>query len=108
MNSFGFSSASYLSIASSCVATITPDPSQIGTRTGMFTASMAPGILAGPPIAGALIALLSTGSASQSVDGETDELRFLWAQLFGGAMLTVGAVLALGARVLVKRRFGRA
>ena len=40
---FGAASASYLSIASSCVAQITKDQSQIGTRTGMFMAAMAPG-----------------------------------------------------------------
>lgn len=74
----------------------------------MFTASMAPGILAGPPIAGALIALRSTGSAAHSVDGQTGELRFLWAQFFGGAMLAVGAAFAFGARVWVRRGWGKA
>lgn len=107
-NSYGFSSASYLAIVASCVATITPDPSQIGTRTGMFTASMGPGVLAGPAIAGALVALRSAGSADASVDGDTAQLKFLWAQAFSGSMLAVGAVFALCARVAVRRGWGKA
>ena len=124
---FGFCSASYLSLASSCVAQITRDQSQIGTRTGMFTAAMAPGknfsvpsdsvfitriksltsvllgILAGPPIAGALLALRSRQSANASGGGAGD-FRYLWAQFFGGSLLVVGAFFAFAARMAVSRK----
>ncbi|KAI5119258.1 hypothetical protein M0805_007261 [Coniferiporia weirii] len=98
---FGVSSASYSSIASSCVAQITDNHSLIGTRTGMFTAAMAPGILAGPPIAGALLALRSHDSPSVSGAGD---FRYLWAQFFGGAMLLTGAGFALAARIACRHK----
>ncbi|THH07595.1 hypothetical protein EW145_g3266 [Phellinidium pouzarii] len=98
---FGVSSASYSSIASSCVAQITADHSLIGTRTGMFMAAMAPGILAGPPIAGALLALRSHDGPSVSDSGD---FRYLWAQFFGGAMLVAGAGFAFAARIACQRK----
>ncbi|TDL26810.1 MFS general substrate transporter [Rickenella mellea] len=86
---YGFTSAAYSSLASSCVAQITPIPSQIGARTGMFMASMAPGILAGPPIAGAILA--------------ADHGSFLGMQLFCGALLLAGAGFGLAARAACLR-----
>ncbi|KAL5478841.1 hypothetical protein ACEPAI_2118 [Sanghuangporus weigelae] len=100
---FGFASASYLSVASSCVAQITKDQSQIGTRTGMFMAAMAPGILAGPPIAGALLSLRSSQSLSASGGGVND-FRYLWAQFFGASLLSVGAFFAFATRVACSRK----
>ncbi|EJD05025.1 MFS general substrate transporter [Fomitiporia mediterranea MF3/22] len=100
---FGAASASYLSIASSCVAQITKDQSQIGTRTGMFMAAMAPGILAGPPIAGALLSLRSQKSP-HATGGGAGDFRYLWAQFFGGALLLVGACFEFAARVACSRK----
>ncbi|OCB86001.1 MFS general substrate transporter [Sanghuangporus baumii] len=144
---FGFASASYLSVASSCVAQITKDQSRIGTRTGMFMAAMAPGkeiyfpslllttsflsapstpcilalltshaklnsrhiasmllgILAGPPIAGALLSLRSNQSLSASGGGAND-FRYLWAQFFGASLLSVGAFFAFATRVACSRK----
>lgn len=59
------------------------------------------GILAGPPIAGALLALRSHNSPSASGEGD---FFYLWAQFFGGAMLVAGAVLGFFARVACARK----
>ncbi|KAH8114865.1 MFS general substrate transporter [Phellopilus nigrolimitatus] len=100
---FGASSASYSSIASSCVAQITTDPSQIGTRTGMFMAALAPGILGGPPISGALLAL-RTRLRPDTSDSSGADFRYLWAQFFCASCLLVGTLFALAARVACERR----
>ena len=102
-NRFGLASASYSSIASSCVAQITADPSRIGARTGMFMTAMAPGILAGPPISGVILALQSDGNANAGGGGRMDK-AYMGMQMFCGAVLTVGAGLTLVARVCVDRR----
>lgn len=60
------------------------------------------GILAGPPIAGALLSLRSNESPS-AVGGGAGDFRYLWAQFFGGAMLLVGAGFALSARLSISR-----
>ncbi|PAV14623.1 MFS general substrate transporter [Pyrrhoderma noxium] len=52
---FGFTSGAYNSIAPSCTAQLTKDPTRIGARVGMFMTGMAPGIITGPSIAGAIL-----------------------------------------------------
>lgn len=59
------------------------------------------GILAGPPIAGALLQLRSHDTPSPSGEGD---FFYLWAQFFGGAMLVAGAVLAFAARMACARK----
>lgn len=60
------------------------------------------GILAGPPIAGALLSLRSHQSANAGGGGHGD-FRYLWAQFFGGSLLLVGACFAVAARVACNR-----
>ena len=103
-HSFGFTSASYSSIASSCVAQITPNPSHIGARTGMFMAAMAPGILAGPPISGAILSLQSARTPDAPGGGEGDR-HYLGLQMFCGGCLLVGAFVAVWGRWAVERRW---
>ncbi|GBE79003.1 Aspyridones efflux protein [Sparassis crispa] len=81
---FGFTSASYSSLASTATAQVTSDPSRIGARTGMFMTAMSPGILTGPSIAGAIVDSSNGG--------------YLGLQIFVGVFLVAGAALALAAR----------
>ncbi|GBE78966.1 Aspyridones efflux protein [Sparassis crispa] len=81
---FGFTSASYSSLASTATAQVTSDPSRIGARTGMFMTAMSPGILTGPSIAGAIVDASNGG--------------YLGLQIFVGVFLVAGAALALAAR----------
>lgn len=69
----------------------------------MFMTAMAPGILAGPPISGALLSLQSDGAASAGGGGRMDK-AYLGMQMFCGATLTVGAVLTVAARMRCERR----
>lgn len=81
----GLAVAAYTSIASSCTAQLTPDPSRIGARVGLFMTVMAPGITTGPSIAGAIMS---------DTNGS-----YLGLQLFVGSTLVVGTVFAIAARV---------
>ncbi|KAJ8509378.1 hypothetical protein ONZ45_g8457 [Pleurotus djamor] len=90
---FGFTSASVSSIAVACTGQLTPHPSRIGARVGIFSLFMAPGILAGPSIAGAIL-------DSQGGD-------YLGLQIFVGLTLIVGAIFVLVARVMGLRGFGK-
>ncbi|KIJ33767.1 hypothetical protein M422DRAFT_264225 [Sphaerobolus stellatus SS14] len=82
---FGATSASYSSIAASCVSQITMEPSRVGARTGMFLLCLAPGILTGPSIAGAIL-------------GTSGHSNFLGLQIFVGVLLIAGGVAAVFAR----------
>ncbi|KAH9915854.1 MFS monocarboxylate transporter [Fomitopsis serialis] len=101
---FGFTSAAYSSISASATAQITPDPTQIGARIGMFMCvfhlkarqdvhlmsdvtrtAMAPGILTGPSIAGAIL--------------QRDGGNYLGLEIFVGVMLLAAAAAELAARL---------
>ncbi|TFY67789.1 hypothetical protein EVJ58_g1396 [Rhodofomes roseus] len=82
---FGFTSAAYSSISASATAQITPDPTQIGARIGMFMTAMAPGILTGPSISGAIL---------QHNGG-----NYLGLQIFVGVMLLAAAGAESAARL---------
>ena len=60
------------------------------------------GILAGPPISGALLSLRSSKSLS-AVGGGAGDFRYLWAQFFVGAMLVAGAVFSFTTRIACSR-----
>ena len=61
-------------------------------------AAMAPGILAGPPISGAILSFQSAATADSRNE------RYLGLQMFCGATLLVGAFFAVAARFVVDRR----
>ncbi|KAH9838541.1 MFS monocarboxylate transporter [Rhodofomes roseus] len=77
--------AAYSSISASATAQITPDPTQIGARIGMFMTAMAPGILTGPSISGAIL---------QHNGG-----NYLGLQIFVGVMLLAAAGAESAARL---------
>ncbi|OBZ71111.1 hypothetical protein A0H81_08926 [Grifola frondosa] len=81
---FGITAAAYTSISPSCTAQLTPDPTRIGARIGIFMTVMSPGILTGPSIGGALI------SARHG--------SYIGLQCFVGAALVVGGIFAVAAR----------
>ncbi len=85
------------------MAQITEDPSQIGSRTGMFMVAMSPGIFAGPPISGAILSFQSTRSASTAGGGDGDR-TYIGLQMFCGTMLLVGAAFAVVGRCMVERK----
>ncbi|TDL26807.1 MFS general substrate transporter [Rickenella mellea] len=114
---FGATSASYSSIASSCVAQLTRDARKIGARTGIFMACMAPGILAGPPVSGAILswatrlASHTSSSPSSTLTGNTNATTstnaFIGVQIFTGTVLLLGALCALLARAACVREDAR-
>ena len=86
-------------------------------------AAMAPGILAGPPVAGAILAAQSNVNSNSGVNsmlgamlGEAgagangganmnmNSKSYLGLQMFCGGMLVLGAVFAVAARVACERR----
>ncbi|KAH8904678.1 MFS general substrate transporter [Coniochaeta sp. PMI_546] len=65
--------------------TMTPHANRTGTRTGMIFTIVSFATLTGPAIAGVLI--------------ERDDGRYLYAQLFAGSSIMLGAVMAAAARL---------
>lgn len=81
---YGFFSGTFLSLPPTTVAFLTKDMSQIGTRTGTYTAVAAFGVLIGTPICGAIL------SRTRS---------FIGLQVFGGCCIFAAAVFVALARV---------
>ncbi len=73
----------------STLSSLTSDLTKMGTRVGMVFTIVSVACLTGPPIAGALIDL-KTGD-------------FLYAQIFGGVTVLLGALTLLAARVIQLR-----
>ncbi len=73
----------------STLSSLTSDLTKMGTRVGMVFTIVSAACLTGPPIAGALIDLKS---------GD-----FLYAQIFGGVTVLLGASTLLAARVVQLR-----
>lgn len=65
--------------------TMAPEINMTGTRTGMITSVVSIAVLTGPAVSGALI---------QAAEG-----KFLYAQVFAGTSIFVGALCIVGARV---------
>jgi MFS transporter, MCT family, solute carrier family 16 (monocarboxylic acid transporters), member 3 len=72
-------------------ACLTSDPAKAGVRFGMICAVVAFGVLAGPPLAGAVI------------DGSGGS--YLWAQVWGGCALVVAVLVLAVGRWCRHRRF---
>jgi len=53
---YGFFSGSFVSLPPAVVATMTRDPTKLGTRLGMIFLPIAAGLLVGNPVAGAVLA----------------------------------------------------
>ncbi|EIM85244.1 uncharacterized protein STEHIDRAFT_157884 [Stereum hirsutum FP-91666 SS1] len=81
---FGFTAAAYMSLAPACSAQLTSNPSYIGARVGILMTAMAPGILTGPSIGGALI------SATKG--------SYIGLQCFVGGTIALGTVFAIAGR----------
>ncbi|KAJ6437389.1 reverse transcriptase [Purpureocillium lavendulum] len=81
---YGFASGCTLSIVPAMVASMTPDPSRLGTRNGSLYACAAIGVLVGSPVGGALVD--ARGGAFDGLVG------------FCGACLFVGAGVAVMSR----------
>ncbi len=71
----------------SALASLTKDPTKMGTRFGMVSTITAFAVLAGPPTAGAII--------------EQSGGSYRWAQVWGGTMAVCGAMSILTCRLLV-------
>lgn len=92
---FGFFSGTFVSLPPACIASMTKDMSVLGTRMGMSFFVCAFGILAGTPVAGAII---------QRENGD-----YLYAKVFGGlatflsvACLTLARFLKTGPHLAKK------
>ncbi|KAM0284829.1 hypothetical protein ACHAQH_001750 [Verticillium albo-atrum] len=66
------------------LASLTKDPSKMGTRFGMVCTLLAFATLAGPPTAGAII--------------DQSGGRYLWAQIWGGTVMLLAALMIIAAR----------
>lgn len=84
---YGFFAGSSQGIYGPAVASLTKDPSKIGTRFGMVSSIMSLAVLAGPPTAGALI----------DVSGG----KYVWAQVWGGSSMLLGAAMVAAARAWI-------
>jgi len=83
---YGFSSGAYVSLGPSVVAQIS-EIEQIGLRNGLLYFFVGIAVLAGNPIAGALI--------------DSDKGNYTKLQIFAGVMMIAGASLLLCARIMV-------
>ncbi|KAH6671281.1 MFS monocarboxylate transporter [Halenospora varia] len=85
---YGFFSGAFVSLPPASVASVTPDMSRFGARFGMSATCNALGLLAGPPIAGAII-------------GKGD--GYLRASIFAG-LVVVAASISMGiSKFLISR-----
>lgn len=84
---FGFFSGTFVSLPPACIASMTKDMSVLGTRLGMSFFVCAFGVLAGTPVAGAII--------------EREGGQFLYAKVFGGIAIFISVACLAGARMLI-------
>jgi len=89
---YGLAISAAQGVYASSLASLSPDPSRVGTRFGMVCSIIAFPILAGPPTAGALLKA-----------GHGD---FLFSQLWAGSV-SVAAVLLLGLISVLRSRHQR-
>ncbi|KAH8657889.1 major facilitator superfamily domain-containing protein [Xylariales sp. PMI_506] len=82
---YGLMAAALQSLFPAVATTMTPDPRRTGTRVGMIFSIVSVATLTGPAISGVLIQL---GDES-----------YLYAQIFAGTSVLLGAFLAMAARV---------
>jgi len=86
---YGFFSGTFVSLPPSIFVSLTKNRALIGTRMGMGFACMSFGVLAGTPIAGAILG------------ADVNDLHFDDTWIFGAACTTVGSLLFVAARVAV-------
>jgi MFS family permease len=86
---YGFFGGGVQSLFPAALSSLTKDLSKAGVRIGMVFSIVGIASLIGPPIAGALI--------------QKREGGYLYAQLFGGVSMMLGAGLVLCASLVVKR-----
>lgn len=77
---------------------VCPDPKRLGTWLGMAQSLSSFATLLGPPIAGALASIGSSGSA---------DLNYLGIQLFSGITMCFGAVQLIGLWYLLYTKRGK-
>ncbi|CAG8948559.1 unnamed protein product [Penicillium salamii] len=95
---YGGISGALIPLPPSVFAHVCPDPKRLGTWLGMAQSLSSFASLLGPPIAGALASINSTGSA---------DLNFLGIQLFSGITMAFGALQLLGLWYLLYTRRGK-
>ncbi|CAI7650032.1 unnamed protein product [Penicillium bialowiezense] len=95
---YGGISGALIPLPPSVFAHVCPDPKRLGTWLGMAQSLSSFASLLGPPIAGALASIDSTGSA---------DLNFLGIQLFSGITMTFGALQLVGLWYLLYTRRGK-
>ncbi|KAI1339532.1 MFS general substrate transporter [Xylariaceae sp. FL0016] len=86
---YGLLAAALQALFPAVATTMTPDLSRTGTRVGMIFSFVSFATLTGPAISGALI---------QKRDGD-----YLYAQLFAGTSVLIGALFAVAAKVSLAR-----
>jgi MFS family permease len=82
---YGLAAAAAQSLFPAVATTMTPHPTMAGTRVGMIFTIVSFATLTGPAIAGVLI--------------ERDNGRYLYAQLFAGSSIVLGALLGAASRL---------
>jgi MFS family permease len=83
---FGYFGAGVQSLFPAALGSLTKDPTRLGTRIGMMFSIVSFACLSGPPIAGALI--------------QKDGGNYYGAQIFGGVVMTLGALLVATSRTV--------
>ncbi|RKU44932.1 hypothetical protein DL546_004416 [Coniochaeta pulveracea] len=81
---FGFANGASQGVFVGSLASLTEDPTKMGTRFGMVCTVVAFATLAGPPTAGAII--------------DRDGGRYIWAQVWAGLVIGVGSLTLAAAR----------
>lgn len=82
---FGLVNTACQVLATASMSSLVKDPQKMGTRMGMALTILSVATLTGSPIAGALI--------------DMDDGNFFYAQLFGGCVIALGAMVMVAARI---------
>jgi MFS family permease len=81
---FGFANGASQGVFVGSLASLTEDPTKMGTRFGMVCTVVAFATLAGPPTAGAIL--------------DRDGGKYIWAQVWAGLVIGVGSLTLAAAR----------
>ena len=97
---YGLVAGGIQSLFPAALSSLTTDPRRAGVRMGMIFTIVSFAVLTGPPLEGAII------SAAQGPRGRGLRRGYDGAQAFAGAVLAVGTLLVVAAKVARMRKTG--
>ena len=94
---YGLAAGGIQSLFPAALSSLTTDPRRAGVRMGMIFTIVSFAVLTGPPLEGAIISAAAAQGLRRGYDG---------AQAFAGAVLAVGTLLVVAAKVARMRKTG--